>query len=515
MRVISIEETRELERRITEEFNISPLFLMENAGSFIYYFLRDRFKDLKNKKIAILCGPGNNGGDALVVARYLYINGNSPFVLTYAWEKGISQLCKTQYEFLRESEVKFLSLKENWEIIKYVDLVVDGIFGIGLKKSLDKDLIGIINEINKLNKTVISIDLPTGVNSDSGEILGEGIKADITITMFFPKIGFFNLNAIDYVGEIIVNPLGFPNNFLEELVSSKIFLVEDKEVRNFIPSFSVGVHKGSKGKVLIIGGSIQYTGAPILSAKASLRTSAGMVYLALPESIGDIHRALSPEIILIPLKDEMGFISEDNIPFILDKIEKLKIDAIGLGPGIGISETTQNFVRNLSLKLSLPLVIDADGLTAIKPMLSLLNQGNIILTPHGGEMARLLDTTPDAILRNRIEISKAFSQKYNINLILKGPYSINSFPTGEIYINPFASSLLATAGSGDVLTGIIVSLLAQGLDTNKACILGNYIHSLSTLIFKEKYGERGLIAGDIIENIPLAFKKLLNLSKNN
>ncbi|MCX7846337.1 MAG: NAD(P)H-hydrate dehydratase [Dictyoglomaceae bacterium] len=511
MRVISIEETRELEKNIVEKFNIPPLFLMENAGSFIYYFLKDRFKDLKNIKIAILCGPGNNGGDALVVARYLYINGNIPIVLTYSWENGLSSLCQIQYEILKDSKIKFLSLKENWEVIKEVDLIIDGIFGIGLKKPLDENLKEIIKVINNLNKNLVSIDVPTGIDANTGDILGESIKANTTITMFFPKIGFFNLNAMDYIGELIVNSLGFPYSFLEKFLSSKIFLVEEKEVKNLIPSFSLGVHKGNKGKVLIIGGSIQYTGAPILSARASLRTACGMVYLALPESISNIHRSLNPELIFIPLKDEMGYISEDNIPFILDKIEKLGINAVGIGPGIGLSETTQRFVRTLSLKISIPLVIDADGLTAIKPILSLLNKGNIILTPHVGEMSRLLDISLEELQRNRFRISQDFSNKYNINLILKGPYSLSSFPNSEIYINPFASPLLATAGSGDVLTGIIVSLLAQGLEIDKACILGNYIHSLSALIFKEKYGERGLIAGDIIENIPLAYSLLAKL----
>lgn len=511
MRVISIEETRNLEKKITEEFHVPPILLMENAGSFIYYFLRNRFENLKNMKIVILCGPGNNGGDALVIARYLYINGNIPIILTYSWEKGLSPLCQIQYKLLKDLEIKFLSLEENWEIIKEADLIIDGIFGIGLKKSLDENLKEIIRKINNLKKLVLSIDVPTGIDADSGNIFGEGIKANITVTMFFPKIGFFNLNAIDYIGEIVVNSLGFPNSILEKFVSSKIFLIEDKEVKNLVPSFPLGIHKGSKGKALIIGGSIQYTGAPVLSARAALRTSCGMVYLALPESISNIYRSSNPEIIFIPLKDEMGFISEDNVSFVLDKIEKFRIDAVGLGPGIGLSETTQKFVINLSLKLSIPLVIDADGLTAIKPVLSKLNKGNIILTPHIGEMSRLLDVSLEEIQKNRIKISQDFSKKYNINLILKGPYSLSSFPNGEIYINPFASPLLATAGSGDVLTGIIVSLLAQGLEINKACILGNYIHSLSALIFKEKYGERGLIAGDIIENIPSTYSLLVKL----
>ncbi|MEN2984044.1 MAG: NAD(P)H-hydrate dehydratase [Dictyoglomaceae bacterium] len=511
MRIISIEETRELERRIIEEFNIPSLLLMENAGVFTYYFIRDRFKNIKNLRIAILCGPGNNGGDALVIARYLYINGNSPVILTYAWEKGISSLCQIQYEILKNSGLRFLSLIENWNLAKDAEVIIDGLFGIGLKKPLDENLQKIIRELNNLNKPIISIDVPTGIDADSGDVLGEAIKADTTITMFFPKIGFFNLNAVDYIGKIVINPLGFPQDFLEKFISSKVFLVEEKEVKNFIPSFSLNVHKGSKGKVLIIGGSVQYTGAPILSAKASLRSSCGIVYLALPESISNIHRSTNPEIIFIPLKDEMGFISEDNVPFILDKIAKFGIDAIGLGPGIGLSETTQKFVRELSLKLSIPLVIDADGLTAIKPILYRLNKGNIILTPHLGEMARLLDISLEEIQRNRFKISQEFSKRYNINLILKGPYSLSSFPDGEIYVNPFASPLLATAGSGDVLTGIIVSLLAQNLDIKKACILGNYLHSLSALVFKEKYGERGLIAGDILENIPLAYSLLVKL----
>ena len=508
MKVLSVEETRNLEKIICDKFNIPPMLLMENAGSFTYYYLKDIFHNFEDKKISILCGPGNNGGDALVVARYLYINGNKPYIFTYSWENGLSPLCKFQYELLKDTNIEFLSLERDFSKIKDSDLIIDGIFGIGLKRLLENKLIEIIDIINEMNKIIISIDVPTGVDADSGEILGNAFKAYMTITMFLPKIGFFNLKAINHIGKLVVNTLGFPLEFLEKLIFSEVFLTDTKEISNYIPSFPLEVHKGNKGKVLIIGGSIQYTGAPILSAMASLRTGAGMVYLALPESICNIHRAQNPEIIFIPLKDKDGFISDDNIPYILDKIESLGISAVGLGPGIGLLDTTQRFVQELALRINKPLLIDADALSSIRPILSSLNKGNIILTPHMGEMSRLLGSSIDEIQKNRIKISLDFVKKYNINLILKGPYSISVFPNGKLYINPFADPLLATAGSGDVLTGIIVSLLAQGLDIEKACILGNYIHSLSALIFKEKFGNRGLIARDLIENIPEVLRRI-------
>lgn len=511
MKVLSVEETRILENKLVKEYNIPPLLLMENAGAQSFNLLKEKI-NLKDKRICVLCGPGNNGGDALVIARYLYMNGITPTVFLYNWDKNISELSKIQYEILKNTEIEFLSLREEYRSIRFFDIIIDGLLGIGLKRPLDNELVSIIEEVNKLNKTVISIDVPTGIDADSGKIMGACIKANYTVTMFLPKIGFFNPKVIDYIGELAVNPLGFPIKFLNNLIPSNIYYVQEEDILESIPKFSLGVHKGEKGKVLIIGGSLQYSGAPILSAKSALRTSAGLVYLALPESISNLHRGQNPEIIFIPLEDKSGYISYESVDKILEIIEKLRIDSVGIGPGIGLFGDTQRFIQELVLKIDKPLVIDADALTAIKPILSYLNKGNIIITPHIGEMSRLTDLSIEHILENRIDVSRKFAEKYNINLILKGPYSLSVFPDGDVYINPFASSLLATAGSGDVLTGILTALLAQGISIKKACVLGNYVHSLSSLIYKETIGDRGLIAGDIVENIPLAFKKIIENS---
>lgn len=509
MKIVTSEDIRNLEEKLEKEYSFPAILLMENAALFIFNFLKEKYGKLKNMDIAIICGPGNNGGDGVALARYLYLNGfKNVTIFSYLWDKKISDLLRIQLRFI-ENHIKIRNLLEEYKDLQKYDLIVDSIFGIGLKREVEERLREVFSFINNLNKPIISIDIPSGINSDTGEIMGDAIKATYTLSMFLPKLGFFNSPAVDYIGELLIGNLGIPINIIDTLIESRIYLVDERSVSNLIRIPSKGLHKGKKGRVLIIGGSIQYTGAPILSALSALRIGCGMVYLAVPEEIHMLYRALYPEIIYIPLKSKNGFISGSNVNELLEITEKININAVGIGPGIGVSEETKEFVIEFLKRLRLPTVIDADALSYIADILEDLNGKDFILTPHYGEMVKIIGGSVDEIIKNRFNIGKDFVKSYNLYLLLKGPFSLFFTPNGEIYVNPFADSLLATAGSGDVLTGIISGLLAQGYSLIESGIIGNYIHGKSSELWKRKKGRFGLIASDIIQLIPTVMEMLV------
>jgi len=508
MKIVNSEDIRNLEKILEEQYKIPTLMLMENASIFIFNFLKENIPDLKDKNVAVLCGPGNNGGDGVALVRHLLNYGvKNIFVFSYLWDKKISDLLKIQLTLL--NDVSILDLKSNYKDLRLFDVIVDGIFGIGLKREIEDDLKNIFEYINELKKIVVSIDVPSGIDSDTGEIRGSAIKSSYTLTMFYPKKGFFEYPAMEFIGNLVVGRLNFGEAFLDSLVKSNVELVDENMVQELIPVHTKMAHKGRKGKVLIIGGSFKYTGAPVLSALSALRSGAGMVYLAIPESIHMIYRAIYPEIIYIPLKQIDGYISSENMDYIVDIINSYGIDSIGLGPGIGLHSDTKLFVKEIIKKLDIPMVVDADALSYIRDILEEIKGKKIIITPHYGEMSKILNLPIDYIQKNRFLIGEDFVRKYKINLILKGPYSLTFTKEGQIYVNPFADSLLATAGSGDVLTGILASLLAQGLSESNACILGNYIHGFSVNIWKRNRGNYGMISSDIIDFLPDIFMEIL------
>ncbi|ACK42890.1 MULTISPECIES: NAD(P)H-hydrate dehydratase [Dictyoglomus] len=509
MKLVTSEEIKRLEERLEREYSIPPILLMENAASFLFSFLKEKFEDIENRKIAILCGPGNNGGDGVALARYLYSNGIRKItIFSYLWGKKISDLLKIQLGLLKNL-VEIKDILQDYTELKEYELIVDGIFGIGLKREIDDDLKKIFRYINNLGKKIISIDIPSGINSDTGEIMGEALRADYVLTMFLPKVGLFETGAVDYVGEVIVGRLGIPIEIVNDIVESNIHLVDWELLKDIVRIPSKGVHKGKKGKVLIIGGSFRYTGAPILSALSALRTGAGMVYLAVPEKISMVYRGNYPEIIYIPLKDKDGYISYDNLGYILEIIETYGIEAVAIGPGIGINEDVRRLVQDFLRKVDKKVVVDADALSFVKDILGDISGKDVVFTPHYGEMSRIVEESVETISKKRVEIGRNFVERYKLNLIIKGPNSLFFDPKNHVYVNPFADFLLATAGSGDVLTGIIAGFSAQGYSLKEACILGNFVHGYSSVIWKKYKGSVGLTASDIIKILPLAIDEVI------
>jgi NAD(P)H-hydrate epimerase len=517
MKIVTGFEMQKIDKLAIHEFNIPSLLLMENAGKSVYEEIIKHFPDVKNKTIGIFCGKGNNGGDGFVTANYLLKDKINIKVFLLGKKNEVAgdakvNLRKLIKEGVHIHEINTVADVEKLnEYTKDVDIVVDAILGTGFRGAA-LGLVGrVIDFINNMKKPIVSIDLPSGVNADTGEVLGACIKADITVTLGLPKTGLIFYPGIKYAGKIIVKEIGYPKEIFEK-EKSTFELLESSFVKEKLPKRELNVHKGSVGKLLIIGGSRGYTGAVLLAAYSSLRTGVGLVTVGIPASLSSIIETKLVEAIKLPLPEtkdnSISLSAEKNILNAL-----ANHDVLAIGPGLGRNKETWQLVRKIIDKTDKPTIVDADGLNAIAQDVEILSKIKskrlkLILTPHPGEMARLINSTQDVVQTRRVDFAKEFAQKYNVILVLKGFHTVIASPLGLVSINPTGNPGMATAGMGDVLTGMISSLVAQGMDLYDAACCGVYLHGLAGDIAKEKYTEYGLIASDVIESIPLAIKKV-------
>lgn len=523
VKVVTAQEIREIDKITIENYGISGLVLMERAGLAVALKVRELYT---SKKVVVLCGGGNNGGDGLVAARNLYNWGFNVNVLMFAKKKLLSPDCNIQYQIAKKIGIPIEFRNSLNKVDLHGAILVDAIFGTGLSRHVTGSLAKVFAFINALDVPVVSVDIPSGISSDTGEILGEAIMADVTITFGLPKRGHFIYPGAEYTGRLFIEDIGFPTKLL---ISQKINveLITQQFATRLLPQRTKYSHKGDYGHVLIIAGSRGKTGAALMTAKACLRSGAGLVTLAVPESLMDVFQDRVTEEMILPLPDDgMGMIVSEAADRILEFTAK-KIDVIAIGPGIGVSSDTEKTMTELIQKSTVPLVIDADGINSIGGEIGLLKKAKapIILTPHLGEMVRLLrhktgvrsqkteKDIKDELEKNRINIAIAFSKRTGAYLVLKGVPTIVAEPEGMAFINTTGNPGMATAGSGDVLTGIIASLVGQGLSPKEASLLGVYIHGLAGDTVTIEKGEHSLIASDIIDFLPSAFMQLLDTIK--
>ncbi|MCL0040175.1 NAD(P)H-hydrate dehydratase [Thermodesulfovibrionales bacterium] len=512
MKVATAEEMREIDRVTTEEYSIQSLVLMERAGLAVASMVKEL---CPNQRVLVICGSGNNGGDGIVVARNLHNEGFKVNVVMLAQKDSLSPDCSIQYQIAKKIglPLEFRNSLNRADI--HGAVVVDAVFGTGLVRSVKERFADIFASINNSGVPVIAVDIPSGVSSDTGEVLGEAIKADYTVTFGLPKRGHLLYPGAEYTGRLFVEDIGFPARLLTSS-GLKVNLIEREVALRLIPQRPRYSHKGDYGHILIIAGSSGKTGAALMTAKASLRSGAGLVTLAAPESLMDIFQSRATEEMTLSLPDSgNGMLSLRAIEKILDFAAQ-KADVIAIGPGIGVSPDTERIMGELIQKSTIPMVIDADGINSIKAAADLLKKARspIILTPHPGEMARLLnqDADPNAsamrihdIEKDRLNIAMEFSKKTGAYLVLKGAPTIIAEPEGNAFINTTGNPGMASAGSGDVLTGIIPSLLGQGLNPLNASLLGVYLHGLAGDIAAKEKGEHSVIASDIIDFLADAF----------
>lgn len=510
MKVASVSEMRNLDSRAVKEYGIAELILMENAGNSVFFQIQNEFK-IKDKKFLILCGQGNNGGDGMVLARKIFSNKGDVKLILLSDEVKLQGITKKNYEILKKTKIDIKnepSLKNIKSLINKSDIIVDGMLGTGLKgniKGLYKDVIHFLNESNK---TIVSIDIPSGINGDTGEVMGSAVRSNFTVTFGLPKIGNLLYPGAYHCGRLIVSHISFPPSLYEDN-SLKISINEVIPLKERCED----THKGSFGKSLFISGSRKYLGAPYFSAFSFLKAGGGLSYLATPKSISSFIARKGREIVLIPLEEtESGSISLNNKKELIKFVEN--VDFVVIGPGLSLDDKTCKLVCELVDKIKKPLLIDGDGLTAIKDELNIIKNRKhpTILTPHPGEFGRLINKSIEEIKKNRIKLVQNYTKELKSIIVLKGAHSLIGFPDGRVFINMTGNPGMATAGSGDVLTGTIAALYGifqsqKNLSPiDSAVKMGVLIHGFAGDLAIREVGVDGLVAGDILKFIPKAMK---------
>lgn len=515
MILVSGKEMKEIDRTAIEDFGISGLCLMETAGTGIFQAVQKEIKrnDTEDMKVLVICGAGNNGGDGYVVARKLIQQYVSVKVYSTVNPAKLQGDAKVNYQRLMEMDihVSLLNYKEYRDFEQDViqsDIIIDAILGTGLSRPISDEIEALFKIINQSSKKVFSVDIPSGVGAEKGEVYGSAIQAYKTITFQLPKIGCVLYPGAEYVGELNIVDIGIPQKIIDKNHSG-IYTIEDKIIKNIIKPRKKELHKGSCGKLIIIAGSKGMAGAAVLTAKSALRCGAGLIKIAVPDSITDILQISVPEAICISLEclDKTQWHSE-RINAIMSNVSQC--NAIAIGPGLGNNNEIKGLIQDM-IKTRKPMVIDADGLNAIcDDPEGVLEKGSpIIITPHPGEMSRLTGLDIKYINENRIEVTRNFSKKWGIIVVLKGARTTIGLPDGTVFVNTSGNPGMASGGSGDALTGIISSFCAQGIRAQDAAIAGVYIHGRAGDLMAEQYGEHGLCASDLTMGAALAIKEVL------
>jgi ADP-dependent NAD(P)H-hydrate dehydratase / NAD(P)H-hydrate epimerase len=530
MKILTVAEMREVDRLSTERYGIPSLTLMENAGRGVADFLQRRFSNLTQRPIVILCGKGNNGGDGFVAARHLIEAGAKPAVFLFAAPEEIHGDAAANFERLRKilpnlqivrSAGEWLSMKAP---LQTAHIIVDALLGTGVRGPVEGLLAKVIEDVNRrgvpadaLQQIVVAVDIPSGLNADTGEFAQSCIGADETVTFTAPKIGMFRGKAELQVGKLVVHDIGSPRQLVVEVGKQKLWWMEAKQSSAFaIPRKPTG-HKGDYGHALIVAGSVGKSGAAVLASWAALRAGAGLVTVAIPEPVLPTIAAHTPEVMTEPLAaTRQGTISERCLEGKLFETLLAGKRALAIGPGLGQNQETQQFIRTaVASYRQVPIILDADGLNAFASRPDELKsaQGLLAITPHPGEMARLVGRSVDEIQSNRLGVAIEAAARWNAVVVLKGHHTVTASPHGEAYINTTGNPGMGTGGTGDVLTGILAGLVAQfgrGLDYSgyaQLTAFGVYLHGLAGDLAYAERGEAPLMASDLIHALPRAYQK--------
>ena len=504
MKVSRVAEMRNLDRRATADFGITREILMENAGEASYFVILKEF-GVKGKKFVIFCGAGNNGGDGCVVARKIHSTGGEARIFLLGERDKLEGSAKTNLEIISKMQIEVCdvkSIEQTKEAVSDCDAIVDAIFGTGLTREargIHSDAIQLINESRK---KVFSIDIPSGVNGDTGQVMGSAVRSDYTITYGLPKIGNVLYPGFGLCGKLYVSHISFPPS-LYNTDSIKVQINDLVE----LPQRDSDTHKGSYGKALFIAGSANYLGAPYFSALSFLKAGGGLSYLATPRSISPFLASKGSEVVFIPQKEtSSGSLARESLEELVEFSKR--VDMVVMGPGLSLNEETQELVRELVRKIETPLLIDGDGITAIARDIKLIveRKAETILTPHSGEMSRLTQMEVDEVNKDKVSVLQKTASELNTTIVLKGAHSLIGYPDETVYINTSGNPGMATAGSGDALTGAIAAMYGLGLPLRDAVRIGVFMHGLSGDLATREKGEDGITAQDILDYLPNATK---------
>lgn len=516
MKVVTAHTMQELDRRAINEYGIPGRELMESAGRGCAEHILSAYGGRPNISAVILAGKGNNGGDGYVIARHLLEKGWQVRVIVMTRREEIIGDALINLVLLPDEVLSFCPdtgelAARHHDDLQRATVVVDALLGTGLKSDLKGVYLEAVSAINAAPGKVVAVDIPTGVHGTTGRILGQAVQADLTISFGFAKLGQLLYPGAQQTGRLVVIDIGIPPRLMAEVVGYDY--LNEKAMAPLVQPRDRQAHKGTFGHSLIIAGSTGKSGAAALAANSAVRSGAGLVTLAAPEKINPILEIKTTEAMTVALPDAgCGYLNESHAPL----IEQLLTgkNTVALGPGIDRQSTTISLVQHLVETIKLPLVIDADGLNALAEDVSVLKRkqsADIVLTPHPGEMARLLGTALPDMAAVRISVAQEFARTYGVYVVLKGAHTIIAAPNGQAAINGSGNPGMASGGMGDVLTGVITALLGQGYATWQACTLGVFVHGLAGDMVANEKGEIGMNASDVIEMLPQAFNRLAHL----
>ncbi len=515
MYLVYADQMQEMDRQTIASFGIPGLVLMENAGRGAVDYIYDRYAPLQNKKVAVIAGRGNNGGDGFVIARYLLDRGVSVtcFLLSSAQKVGGDarvnlNLARTMCQKTGRGTIVEVpdaeALKKHRPAIAHHDLFIDALLGTGLNSDVRGFFKDAVELMNASSRPVFAVDIPSGLNSDTGQPMGTAVKADATATFAFAKAGHVLYPGNRYTGDLRIIDIGIPR-FIAEEKKIQLSLVEKDEIAALFPKRGFSSHKGSFGHLAVLAGSSGKTGAAALCANAAARCGTGLVTLAIPRNI---NAQMEPQVIepmTFLLEDRgSGILGESNLADVLALIEGKQ--ALAVGPGIGTDVKTAGLIQAVVKSSAVPMVIDADGLNCLagNPDILLQKKGAAVLTPHPGEMARLCGLSIAEIQAGRIQAAGDFAKQYQVTLVLKGAQTVIAAPDGNCFINPTGNPGMASGGMGDVLTGLIAGFCAQGFAPEDAARAGVFIHGLCADRLAASMGAFGYLATDIVNDIPCA-----------
>ncbi|MCD4742325.1 MAG: NAD(P)H-hydrate dehydratase [Desulfobacteraceae bacterium] len=526
MYLVTAEEIQKMDGETIDSFGIPGRTLMESAGRGAYTMLVQTFPDIFSKNVGVIAGRGNNGGDAFVVARYLMeknirtnifilcsknkITGDAKANLDLV-EKLIEEKLITNNNNSSITEITDLdTFKQNRSKLLHHDIFVDGILGTGLNSDVRGFFKNVIEALNQSKSPIFSIDIPSGLNADTGKPWGISINATATATFAHPKIGHLLHPGDKHTGELEVVDIGIPK-FITEKFNPKLNLLEEKDIKLLFQPRHSESHKGNFGHLLILAGSPGKTGAAALATNAAMRCGTGLVTLGIPQSLNATVEPQVTEAMTCPLPDEgQGILIESAFKTIIETAKDK--NAIAIGPGIGTDKSTKKLIEKLIKTLDIPIIMDADCLNLIaeNPQILKKAKSDITLTPHPGEMARLASTTTEEIQSNRLESARNFADEFSITIVLKGANTIISLSDKKAFLCPVGNPGMASGGMGDVLTGMIAGFKAQGFSSEHASITGAYIHGLCGDMLAESMGTFGFLASDMIKTIPETIAQMIH-----
>jgi hydroxyethylthiazole kinase-like uncharacterized protein yjeF len=514
MKILTSREMKDIDRATIEDIGIPGPVLMENAGLQVMKALKARFPRLREERVVVAAGKGNNGGDGLVVARHLAAIGAAPKVLLLASRDEVKGDAALNLAVAAKLGIPIVEVRtaEDWKRCRmdllHATIIVDALFGTGLLKPLDGLYAQAVEDINRTRAFKLAVDIPSGLSSDTFETIGPCVRADLTVCLAAPKIAHIFPPAEECVGELIVAGIGIPPALLEK-PDLRLELVERGRVAPFFRRRKKDTHKGTYGHLLVVAGSLGKAGAAALAGRAALKTGAGLVTVATAAgALAGVARMMM-ELMTEPLAETAeGTVSAQALPRVVELLKGK--DGVLLGPGLSTRPSTAEFVQALIPKIKVPALIDADGLNILAADPEQLRglQAPAVLTPHPGEFARLAGRSTADVLKFRLELVPEFARKYNVHLVLKGYRTLTAAPDGRVFVNPTGNPGLATGGSGDALSGMIASEIVQEKDFLGAILSAVYVHGLSADLGAAKLSEKYLTAGDIIRFLPQALRSL-------